>query len=68
MDVTVLLIVVVVVMLAGFVATFMVGKSRSNQVEDPRYMQKTGSKWLRLTLLYVAAILAVVLIFVAFLQ
>ncbi len=68
MDVTVLLIVVVVVMLAGFVATIMVGKSRSNQVEDPRYMQKTGSKWLRLTLLYVAAILVVALIYVAFLQ
>lgn len=68
MDVTVLLIVVVVVMLAGFVATIMVGKSKSNQVEDPSYMQKTGSKWLRLTLLYVVAILAVVLIYIAFLQ
>jgi NADH:ubiquinone oxidoreductase subunit 3 (subunit A) len=65
MDVTVLLVIVFVVMLVGFVATIMVGKSKSNQEENSQYMQKTGTKWLRLTWLYIVTILAIVLIFVA---
>ncbi|MFC5531142.1 hypothetical protein [Cohnella yongneupensis] len=64
MDVTIMLIIVFVVMLIGFVATVMVGKSKSNQEENPRYMQKTGTKLLRLTLLYVVTIIVIVLIFV----
>lgn len=60
-----MLIIVLVVMLAGFVATMLVGKSKRNQEEDPRYMQKTGAKWLRLSLLYVAAVVAIVVVLVA---
>lgn len=68
MDVTTMLIVVFVVMLVGFVATIMVGKSKSNQAENPGYMQKTGSNWLRLTLIYVVAIVAVAVIYFAFIR
>ncbi|MFD0673312.1 hypothetical protein [Cohnella sp. GCM10027633] len=64
MDVTVLLVIVLVVMLAGFVATMMVGKSKRNQEENPGYMKKTGMKWLRLGLLYVAATAAIVTVLV----
>lgn len=64
LDVTVLLIIVLVVMLVGFIATMLVGKSKRNQEEDPGYMQKTGAKWLRLSLLYIAAIVVIVLVFV----
>ncbi len=59
-----LMAIVVVVMVAGFVATLIIGQSKSNRESDPTYTQNTGKKWLRLGAIYVAGIIAVaVLIF-----
>lgn len=65
MNVTVMLLVVFAVMVVALVATFMVGFSKGNQQENPSYMQKTGSKWLRLTLLYAVTVVAIVAVFIA---
>jgi heme/copper-type cytochrome/quinol oxidase subunit 2 len=65
MDVTSMLILVFAVMLIALIATIMVGKSQANQDENSQYMQRTGAKWLRIGLLYVATIIVIVLIFIA---
>ncbi|MFB9278416.1 hypothetical protein [Cohnella cellulosilytica] len=57
--------IVIVVMVAGLVATLIIGQSKSNKDTDPRYTQNTGKKWLRLGGIYVLGIVAVVIIVMA---
>ncbi|GIO67980.1 hypothetical protein NYE48_07470 [Paenibacillus sp. FSL M7-1455] len=61
-----LLVMAVLVMAAGFVATMMIGQSKSNKESDPNYFKHTGKKWGRLSGIYVACIivLAVIMIMV----
>jgi ABC-type Fe3+ transport system permease subunit len=59
-----LIILVVLVMVSGLIATLIIGRSQSNKEENPRYSQQTGRKWLRLGGLYVVGIVAVVVILV----
>jgi hypothetical protein len=68
MDTTVMLVIVLVIMVAGFVATMLVGKSKSNQQEASGYMHKTGAKLARLSWLYVITIVLAVVIFIAFVK
>jgi len=60
-----LMAIVVVVMVAGFVATLIIGQSKSNKATDPRYTQNTGKKWLRLGSIYVVGMIAVAVIVIA---
>ncbi|MFC4600768.1 hypothetical protein [Cohnella hongkongensis] len=57
-----LMAIVIIVMLSGLIATWIIGQSKSNREADPRYSQNTGKKWLRLGGIYVVGILAVVVI------
>jgi len=59
-----LLVVVIIVMLAGLVSTWMIGQSKSNQRTDSRYTQNTGKKWIRLSGIYVAGMIVVAIIVV----
>ena len=59
---------VVVVMLAGLVGTIMIGRSKSNNEENPGYMQHTGKKWGRLAAIYLLVIVVVVICLIALLN
>ncbi|RJX41731.1 hypothetical protein D3P09_07230 [Paenibacillus pinisoli] len=54
-----LYLIIILVMAAGLISTILVGRSASNKVEDPRYSQQTGRKWLRLGIIYIAGIIIV---------
>ncbi|TXK76956.1 hypothetical protein [Paenibacillus sp. N3.4] len=60
-------IVFFVIILLGVVATLFVGFSK-NQEGDPSYDQKTGTKWIRLTSLYIVSIAAGLLALFAFIR
>lgn len=57
-----------VILLFGLVGTFMVGFSRKNREGDQTYFQKTGTKWIRLSALYVIAIVAGVLALIVYIR
>ncbi|MWV42821.1 hypothetical protein GRF59_04200 [Paenibacillus sp. HJL G12] len=57
-----LLIMAIIVMAAGFVATMMIGQSKSNKKADPKYFQHTGKKWMRLSGIYIACIVILAII------
>ncbi|MCJ8013657.1 hypothetical protein MUG84_18185 [Paenibacillus sp. KQZ6P-2] len=61
-----LFIIAVIVMVAGFIATMMIGQSKSNKKADSKYFQHTGKKWMRLTGIYIACtvVLAIIMIVV----
>ncbi|MED5017973.1 hypothetical protein P9847_11740 [Paenibacillus chibensis] len=59
-----LLILAVVVMVAGFVATMMIGESKSNKKADPNYFKFTGKKWARLSGIYIACIILLAVIMI----
>ncbi|GIO30432.1 MULTISPECIES: hypothetical protein [Paenibacillus] len=61
-----LLVIAVAVMIGGFIATMMIGQSKSNKDSDPNYFKQTGKKWGRLSGIYVACIvvLAVIMIMI----
>ncbi|GIO11940.1 hypothetical protein J19TS2_14950 [Cohnella xylanilytica] len=65
MNVEILIVLVIVVMAAALIGTLMVGFSRGNREENPEYMKRTGKNWAKLTAIYAAVVLIVVLIFVA---
>ncbi|MCM3746851.1 hypothetical protein M3223_05720 [Paenibacillus pasadenensis] len=60
------IILVLIVILAGAAATFMIGQSKSNRQTDSGYMEQTGKKWARLSWIYIAGMLlvAAILLFV----
>lgn len=60
------LIIILAVVLA-LVFTIMIGRSQGNKEENSRYTQQTGRNWLSLSLMYIAGILAVVLLLITFL-
>ncbi|MGG1518009.1 hypothetical protein ABE504_21510 [Paenibacillus oryzisoli] len=55
-----------ILILFGLVSTVMIGFSRRNAEGDQTYFQKTGTKWARLTALYVVSIAAGLLALGAF--
>lgn len=65
MNVNLLIFAVILVMLVSLAATLWVGFSRENREGDPGYEKKTGTKLLRLTLLYgITVLIAVAAFFV----
>ncbi|MBN2984396.1 MULTISPECIES: hypothetical protein [Cohnella] len=52
----------VAIIAIGLAATIVIGQSKSNREEDPRYFQQTGRKWLRLGGIYILGIIAVVVL------
>jgi len=57
-----------VILLVGVIGTLMVGFSKKNKEGDQSYFQKTGTKWVRLTSLYVVAIALGLLALIAFVK
>lgn len=57
-----------IILLVGLIATIMIGFSNKNREGDQTYFQKTGTKWVRLTALYVVSIAAGLLALVAFIR
>lgn len=47
-----------VILIIGVAATLIIGFSRGNREGDQTYFQKTGTKWVRLTVIYVISIAA----------
>jgi len=58
------MVTVIVVMIAGAIATIKIGQSQSNKEEDPGYFQQTGKKWVRLSGIYVIGIVVVIIILI----
>jgi formate hydrogenlyase subunit 3/multisubunit Na+/H+ antiporter MnhD subunit len=63
-----LLLLVVIVMLSGLIATFIIGQSKSNREENPNYDQNTGRKWIRLSGIYIISIVLVAILLIIFLN
>ncbi|MFF2889118.1 hypothetical protein [Paenibacillus sp. NPDC057967] len=59
-----LYLIIILVMAVGLISTIWIGRSASNKVEDPRYSQQTGRKWLRLGVIYVVGIIIVAAILI----
>ncbi|NEW06362.1 hypothetical protein GK047_10085 [Paenibacillus sp. SYP-B3998] len=57
-----------IILLIGLGGTLWIGFSRRNREGDQTYFQKTGVKWLRLTSLYVIAIVLGLLALVAYIR
>lgn len=64
MNTTWMLALVVIVMLAGFVATLAIGMSRGNQEENAAYFKHTGRKLARLSYLYAFVVLLAIVYFI----
>lgn len=58
------IILVVVVMVAGFAATIAIGQSKSNKEGNPAYSQQTGKKWANLSWIYIVCTIAIVAVLV----
>ncbi|OCT13483.1 hypothetical protein A8709_17930 [Paenibacillus pectinilyticus] len=56
------------ILIVGLLATLQIGFSRKNREGDTTYFQKTGTKWVRLTALYVVSIVAGLLALIAFIR
>lgn len=63
-----LIVTSVIVMAIGFVATVVIGQSKSNKEENPSYFHYTEKKWLRLGGIYVVSIVLVVIVMVVILS
>lgn len=61
-----LILVIILILAFGLIATIRIGQSQSNQEENPRYTQQTGRNWLRLGVMYAIGVLAVVLALILF--
>lgn len=61
---TLLIVLVVIVMAAGFAATVAIGQSKSNKEENPGYSEQTGRKWANLSWIYILCVVAVVAVLV----
>ncbi|CAM4003688.1 hypothetical protein COLU111180_18920 [Cohnella lubricantis] len=59
---------VIIVMLAGAIATIAIGQSKENQTENTGYGSGTTRKWGRLLVIYVLCIIVILVIFLAFLR
>ncbi|WP_213412277.1 hypothetical protein [Xylanibacillus composti] len=51
------------IIIAGLIATILIGASKANKEGNPAYFQQTGKKWMRLSWYYIWCILLAVLIF-----
>ena len=58
---------VILVMGVGFVATIMIGNSKSNYDENNGYFNRTGAKMAKLTGIYIVCIVVVLAIFIVLL-
>lgn len=58
---------VILVMVAGFAATIMIGNSKSNHEENNGYFNRTGAKMAKLTGIYIVCIVVVLTIFIVLL-
>lgn len=61
-----LILVIILILAFGLIATIRIGQSQSNREENPRYTQQTGRNWLRLGVMYAIGVLAVVLALILF--
>jgi ABC-type Fe3+ transport system permease subunit len=61
-----LIVIIVLILAFGLIATIRIGQSQSNREESPRYTQQTGQNWLRLGVMYAIGVLAVVLVLILF--
>ncbi|MDU4694677.1 MULTISPECIES: hypothetical protein [Paenibacillus] len=61
-----LIVIIVLILAFGLIATIRIGQSQSNREENPRYTQQTGRNWLRLGVMYAIGVLAVVLVLILF--
>lgn len=61
-----LIVIIVLILAFGLIATIRIGQSQSNREESPRYTQQTGRNWLRLGVMYAIGVLAVVLVLILF--
>ncbi|CAI6032956.1 hypothetical protein [Cohnella sp. JJ-181] len=58
------IILVVIVMVAGFAATIAVGRSKSNKEGNPGYFHQTGKKWANLSWIYVVCTVVIVAVLI----
>jgi uncharacterized membrane protein YjgN (DUF898 family) len=61
-----LILIIVLILAFGLIATIRIGQSQSNREENSRYTQQTGQNWLRLGVMYAIGVLAVVLVLILF--
>ncbi|MFR9709560.1 hypothetical protein ACL02P_09030 [Paenibacillus sp. MB22_1] len=61
-----LILVIILILAFGLIATIRIGQSQSNREENPRYTQQSGRNWLRLGVMYAIGVLAVVLVLILF--
>ncbi|WP_136605254.1 hypothetical protein [Paenibacillus dokdonensis] len=61
-----LMVLAVIVMIVGFIATMMIGESKENKKENSNYFKFTGKKWMHLSWIYVlcTVMLAIIMIVV----
>lgn len=62
------LILIIVFALIGVVATIQIANSKENKEENPSYDKKTGEKWIRLTIYYVAATAVGLIVFLIYIS
>lgn len=60
------ILIIVLILAFGLIATIRIGQSQSNREENSRYTQQTGQNWLRLGVMYAIGVLAVVLVLILF--
>ena len=65
MNTTIYFVIFSIILVVGLLATLLIGFSNKNREGDSSYFQKTGTKWVRLTALYVVSIAAGLLALVA---
>jgi hypothetical protein len=68
MNTSIYFVIFSIILLVGLLSTIMIGFSRKNREGDQSYFQQTGTKWVRLTALYVISIAAGLLALVAFIR
>ncbi|MCC3374944.1 hypothetical protein [Cohnella sp. REN36] len=54
---------VIIVMVAAFVGTILVGVSRKNREENPEYANRPVRNWTKLSAYYLVAIIVLVILF-----
>jgi NADH:ubiquinone oxidoreductase subunit 3 (subunit A) len=60
------LIITLVVVLFGAVATVMIGNSKENKEENTAYDKKTGEYWIRLSVVYGVSIVLGIVVFLLY--
>jgi uncharacterized BrkB/YihY/UPF0761 family membrane protein len=66
MELDMYLMITVVLVLFGAIATIMIGNSKKNQEENPSYDKNTGRNWIRLTVFYMVSTVVGLIMFLLY--